>query len=126
MAGRQQSGNAIWPASGHRRGLRPGHAFKGVIRELERAVCLPAERERYEEDIRPEGEIPASRRRPRHCDESAKAETQMKKTGKAGCGLLIRRQEQYRNAVRTLKKEPSSLIRLITRTSRHEPVQVTS
>jgi len=42
------------------------------------------------------------------------------------CGLLIRRQEQYRNAVRTLKKEPSSLIRLITRTSRHEPVQVTS
>ncbi|RLC04139.1 MAG: NAD(P)-dependent alcohol dehydrogenase [Deltaproteobacteria bacterium] len=41
--------------SGHRRGLRPGHAFTGTAWELGRAVCLPAERERYKEEVRPEG-----------------------------------------------------------------------
>lgn len=40
--------------------------------------------------------------------------------------LLIRRQEQYRHAVQALKKQPSSLIHLIARTSRHEPVQIAS
>ncbi len=40
--------------------------------------------------------------------------------------LLRRRQEQYRNTVHTLKKKPSSLIHLITRTSRYEPIQLTS
>ncbi|MDM8549147.1 hypothetical protein QUF72_03680 [Desulfobacterales bacterium HSG2] len=41
-------------------------------------------KERCEEEVRPEGEIPASRGRPRHRDESAKAETQTEKTGQAG------------------------------------------
>jgi len=40
--------------------------------------------------------------------------------------LLIRRQEQYRKAVHTLTTEPSSLVTLITRTSRYEPVQINS
>ncbi len=40
--------------------------------------------------------------------------------------LLIRRQEQYRNTVHALKNQPSSLIRLIAKTSRYEPVQITS
>lgn len=40
--------------------------------------------------------------------------------------LLIRRQKQYRNTVQTLAKQPSSLIHLITKTSRYEPVQLTS
>ena len=46
-------------------------------------------KERYEEEVRPEGEIPALQEKPRSCDESAEAlsaeaETQTKKTGKAG------------------------------------------
>jgi hypothetical protein len=69
--------------SGFHRGLRPGHAFTGVARELGRAVCLPAEKVRYEEEIRPEGEIPASGRRPRLCGESAEAETQTTKDGQS-------------------------------------------
>ena len=40
--------------------------------------------------------------------------------------LLIRRQEQYRKTVCTLKGQPSSLIHLIARTSRYEPVQITT
>jgi len=78
--GRQQSRMRYGECPGHRRGLRPGHAFTGVSRELGRAVCLPAEKGRYE-DIRPQGKIPASQQRPRSCDESAKAETQTTKDG---------------------------------------------
>jgi hypothetical protein len=40
--------------------------------------------------------------------------------------LLIRRQEQYRETVRELKKRPSSLISLIAGGSRHEPVRIAS
>ena len=40
--------------------------------------------------------------------------------------LLIRRQEQYRQTVQALQKQPFSLIHLITKTSRYEPVQITS
>jgi hypothetical protein len=40
--------------------------------------------------------------------------------------LLIRRQEQYRNTVQSLKKQPSSLLHLMAKTSRDEPIQVTS
>jgi hypothetical protein len=32
--------NVMAKLSGYHRGLRSGHAFKGVTRELERAVCL--------------------------------------------------------------------------------------
>jgi hypothetical protein len=37
LDGRQQSGKRYDEFSGHHRGLRPGHVFKGVTRELERA-----------------------------------------------------------------------------------------
>lgn len=40
--------------------------------------------------------------------------------------LLIRRQEQYRHTVQSLKEQPSSLISLITKTSRYEPIQIAS
>ncbi|MDM8517705.1 hypothetical protein QUF76_16025 [Desulfobacterales bacterium HSG16] len=41
--------------------------------------------------------------------------------------LLIRRQEQYRNTVHSLQKEQSSpLTNLISRASRHEPIQIAS
>lgn len=42
------------------------------------------------------------------------------------CQLLIRRQEQYRNAIQNLKRQPSSLLHLMANTSRDEPIQVTS
>jgi len=40
--------------------------------------------------------------------------------------LLMRRQEQYRNTVLALKKQPVSLIHLIGKISRYEPVQLHS
>jgi hypothetical protein len=40
--------------------------------------------------------------------------------------LLLRRQEQYRNTVHIFKGEPSSLIHLIGKVSRYEPVQIAS
>jgi len=64
-------------ASGTPPGLRPGHAFKGMIWELGRAVCLPAEKERYEETkSRHHGGGPASAVRLRM--------QRRQKTGKAG------------------------------------------
>jgi hypothetical protein len=38
--------------------------------------------------------------------------------------LLLRRKEQYQNAIFSFKKETSSLSNLIIRTSRHEPVHI--
>lgn len=38
--------------------------------------------------------------------------------------LLLRRKEQYQNAIFSLKKDTPSLNNLITRTSRHEPVHI--
>ena len=35
--------NAQWRASEHHRGLRAGHTFKGIARELGRAACLHVE-----------------------------------------------------------------------------------
>jgi hypothetical protein len=40
--------------------------------------------------------------------------------------LLIRRQEQYRNTVQILKKQPLALNNLLTGTLRYEPVQLAS
>ena len=40
--------------------------------------------------------------------------------------LLIRRQGQYRETVRKLREQPSSLMSLIAGASRHEPVNIAS
>jgi len=41
--GRQQSRGRYGKRPGYHRGLRPGHVFMGVTRELGRANCLLAE-----------------------------------------------------------------------------------
>src|SRR5919202_4833329 len=40
VAGRQQSWVRFGECAGHHRGLRAGHVFPGVTRELGRATCL--------------------------------------------------------------------------------------
>jgi len=40
--------------------------------------------------------------------------------------ILLRRQEQYRRAIQTLRKQSETLISVIERTARHEPIPVTS
>jgi hypothetical protein len=40
--------------------------------------------------------------------------------------ILLRRQEQYRYAIQSLKKEAQTLIQVIGRTARHEPIPVAS
>ena len=82
--------------------------FTGVAWELERAVCLPAEKERYEEEVRPCGEIPAPRRRPRLCGESASAETQTEKTGKAGYRGRKEKIERLRDGLAAVLAEHST------------------
>ncbi len=39
--------------------------------------------------------------------------------------IFLRRQEQYRRALRELRSQSSSLSAIVTRTSRHEPIPVT-
>src|SRR5262245_54191566 len=38
--------------------------------------------------------------------------------------ILLRRQEQYRSTIETLRKQPQSLADIIERTSRREPISV--
>lgn len=40
--------------------------------------------------------------------------------------LLIRRQEQYRQAIEVLKSQTQSLLEVIGKTARHDPISVTS
>jgi hypothetical protein len=40
--------------------------------------------------------------------------------------ILLRRQEQYRQAIQALKKDSQNLIQVIGRTARHEPIPVAS
>jgi hypothetical protein len=50
VTGRQQSRSRLSGRGGHHRGLRAGHAFKGVIRELGRASRLPGRESRNTDD----------------------------------------------------------------------------
>ena len=40
--------------------------------------------------------------------------------------ILIRRKDQYRNAVQNLRKQSQTLVGIIEKTFRHEPISVTS
>jgi len=40
--------------------------------------------------------------------------------------ILLRRQEQYRRAIQTLRKQTETLVGVIERTARHEPILVAS
>ena len=67
------------------------------------------EKERYREEVRPEGEIPAPRRRPRLCGESVKAETQTKKKkGKAGYRGRTEKIERPRDGLAAVLAEHST------------------
>ena len=52
VTGRQQSCSRLSGRGGHHRGLRAGHAFKGVARELGRASRLPGKESRKTDDRR--------------------------------------------------------------------------
>jgi len=52
VTGRQQSCSRLSGRGGHHRGLRAGHAFKGVARELGRASRLPGKESRNTDDRR--------------------------------------------------------------------------
>jgi hypothetical protein len=52
VTGRQQSCSRLSGRAGHHRGLRAGHAFKGVARELGRASRLPGTESRNTDDRR--------------------------------------------------------------------------
>lgn len=40
--------------------------------------------------------------------------------------ILLRRQEQYRRTIQTLRKQSKTLVGIIEKTVRHEPIPVTS
>lgn len=83
LAGRQQCHKRYGEHMTHHRGLRAGHESKGTVQEPGRSKYLLVEKRRYQE-VRPEGEIPASMGKPRSIGEfHDQWKTQTEKKGKA-------------------------------------------